>query len=77
MNHTNIVQNLQQQLQRAENLAYLGLPYTLGELNSIANQGRNGETDVLGDALWLVDFSLWAAGHVRTNSFHMLQAINL
>lgn len=64
MNHTNIVQNLQQQIQRAEHLAYLGLPYTLGELNSIANQGRNGETNVFGDALWLVDFSLWAAEHV-------------
>lgn len=65
MNHTNIVQNLAQQIKRAENLAYLGLPYTLGELNSIANQGVNGETNVFGDALWLVDFSLWSAVHVR------------
>lgn len=64
MNHTRIAQNLQQQIQRSENLAYLGLPYTLGELNSIANQGRDGETNVFGDALWLVDFSLWAAEHV-------------
>ncbi|KAJ5186261.1 hypothetical protein N7449_011025 [Penicillium cf. viridicatum] len=52
-----------QQIKRAENLAYLDLPYMLGELNSIANQGVNGETDVFGDALWLVDFSLWAAVH--------------
>lgn len=64
MNHTNIIQNLAPQIQRAKNLAYLGHPYTLGELNSIANQGRNGETNLLGDALWLVDFSLWAAEHV-------------
>lgn len=57
MNHTNTVQNL----------AYLGLSYTLGELNSIADQGVNGETNVFGDALRLVDFSLWAAVHVRAN----------
>ncbi|CAI7634346.1 unnamed protein product [Penicillium bialowiezense] len=71
MNHTSIVQNLQQQIQRSENLAYLGLPYTLGELNSIANQGRDGETNVFGDALWLVDFSLWAAEHgMKRLHFH-------
>lgn len=65
MNHTNIVRNLAEQITRSKNLAYLGLPYTLGELNSIANQGVNRETNVFGDALWLVDFSLWAAVHVR------------
>ncbi|CAG8948131.1 unnamed protein product [Penicillium salamii] len=75
MNHTSIVQNLQQQIQRADNLAYLGLPYTLGELNSIANQGRNGATNVFGDALWLVDFSLWAAEH-GMKRLHFHQGLN-
>ncbi|CAI7610721.1 unnamed protein product [Penicillium glandicola] len=71
MNHTSIVHNLGLQIKRSENLAYLGLPYTLGELNSIANQGRNGETNVFGDALWLVDFSLWAAAHgIKRLQFH-------
>lgn len=65
MNHTSIVENLAAQIKRSENLAYLGLPFTLGETNSIAGQGRNGETNVFGDALWMVDFSLWAAAHVR------------
>lgn len=64
MNHTNIVQNLAAQVQRAKNLAYLGRPFILGETNSIANQGRNGETNVFGDALWVVDFSLWSAANV-------------
>lgn len=58
------MQSLAPQIQRAKNLAYLGHPYTLGETNSIANQGRIGETNVFGDALWLVDFSLWSAAHV-------------
>ncbi|KAJ5630806.1 uncharacterized protein N7484_010906 [Penicillium longicatenatum] len=66
MNHTNIVDNLALQIQRMNNLAYLGHPYILGETNSIANQGRNGESNVFGDALWVVDFSLWAATNVGT-----------
>lgn len=73
MNHTNIKLSLASHIQRAKNLAYLGHPYVLGELNSIARQGINGETDVFGDALWLVDFSLWAAAHVRTFPFPVSQ----
>jgi hypothetical protein len=65
MNHTNIVSNLAAQIERAKKLAYLGHPYTLGELNSMANQGIDGVTNVFGAALWLVDFSLWAAVHVK------------
>ncbi|QQK46683.1 putative beta-glucuronidase [Penicillium digitatum] len=53
MYHTNNVHNL----------AYVGLPYTIQGLNSIACQGVNGETSLFGDALWLVDFPLWAAAH--------------
>lgn len=64
MNHTNIVESLEPHIQRAKNLEYLDHPYVLGEMNSIAKQGRNGESNVFGDALWLVDFSLWAAEHV-------------
>ena len=65
MNHSSIAESLAPHFQREQNLAYLGHPYVLGELNSIAGQGTNGETNVFGDALWLVDFSLLAAEHVR------------
>lgn len=64
MNHTSIVAGLEPHIQRAKNLAYLGHPYILGETNSVAMQGRNGFSNVFGDALWVVDFSLWAAEHV-------------
>lgn len=64
MNHTNVVESLKSHIQRAQKLAYLGHPYILGETNSIGVQGRDGETNVFGDALWVVDFSLWAAEHV-------------
>lgn len=65
MNHTNIVDSIEPHSKRAQNLAYLNHPYIIGEMNSIAKQGRSGESNVFGDALWLVDFSLWAAEHVR------------
>ncbi|KAJ5802526.1 uncharacterized protein N7503_004976 [Penicillium pulvis] len=71
MNHTNIVDNLALQIQRMKNLAHLGHPYILGETNSIANQGRDGESNVFGDALWVVDFSLWAAANnIKRLNFH-------
>ncbi|KAJ5952165.1 uncharacterized protein N7479_010578 [Penicillium vulpinum] len=75
MNHTNIVENLAPQIQRAKNLAHLGHPFTLDEMNSMAGQGRNGVTDVFGIALWLVDFSLWAAAN-NIKRLHFHQALN-
>lgn len=72
MNHTNIQQNLAAQVERAKALEYLGHTYTIGELNSIAKQGIIGETDVFGDALWLVDFSFWAAAHVQQSIYSVL-----
>lgn len=76
MNHTNIKLSLASHIQRAKNLAHLGHPYVLGELNSIARQGIDGETNVFGDALWLVDFSFWAAAHVRAfSSSHSLKVM--
>lgn len=64
MNHSSIVENLTPQIERREKLAYLGHPFVLGELNSIAGEGITSETNVFGAALWLVDFSLWAGEHV-------------
>ena len=76
MNHSNIVDNVAPHIERARNLAYLGHPYTLGETNAIANQGRNGVTNVFGDALWLADYSLWCATNVRI-SFSFFAPITL
>ncbi|KAJ5995408.1 hypothetical protein N7481_002385 [Penicillium waksmanii] len=75
MNHTSIIENLAPQIGRSKDLAYLGHLYTLGEMNSIAGQGRNGETNVFGDALWMVDFSLWAAAH-NIKRLHLHQGLN-
>lgn len=40
----------------------LGVPYALGETNSISCQGTAGVSDVFGAALWAVDYVLYVAG---------------
>ncbi|OQE04651.1 hypothetical protein PENVUL_c031G10233 [Penicillium vulpinum] len=71
MNHTNVVEALKTHVQRAQNLSHLGHPYTLSETNSIGVQGLNGQSDVFGSALWVVDFSLWAAeNNIARLHFH-------
>lgn len=64
MNHTSVVGSLAVHLELASNLSYLGLPYTLGETNAMALQGGD-ITYSMGNALWMVDFALWAAANVR------------
>ncbi|KAJ5365473.1 hypothetical protein N7517_008359 [Penicillium concentricum] len=71
MNHTNVVEALKTHVERAQNLSYLGHPYVISETNSIGFQGRNGQSDVFGSALWVVDFSLWAAqNNIERLHFH-------
>lgn len=64
MNHTSVVGSLAVHLELASNLSYLGLPYTLGETNAMALQGGD-ITYSMGNALWMVDYALWAATNVR------------
>lgn len=63
MNHTSVVGAVAVHLELASNLSYLGLPYTLDEVNGMALQG--GEiTYSMGNALWTADFTLWTAANV-------------
>ncbi|OAG02711.1 uncharacterized protein CC84DRAFT_1250585 [Paraphaeosphaeria sporulosa] len=49
-----------------------GLPYVIGETNSIACQGLTGVSDVFGAAVWSVDYALYAASLNVSNIFwHM------
>lgn len=49
-----------------------GLPYVIGETNSIACQGLAGVSDVFGAAVWSVDYALYAASLNISNIFwHM------
>lgn len=65
MNHTSVVGAVAVHLELASNLSYLGLPYTLNEVNAMAMQG-GGITYSMGAALWAADFTLWTAANVRS-----------
>ncbi|KAF9885639.1 hypothetical protein FE257_012730 [Aspergillus nanangensis] len=71
MNHSSVIGSVGPHVELARNLSYLGLPYVLSETNSIAGQGRINTTDVMGDALWVVDFTLWVgANNIKRIHFH-------
>jgi Glycosyl hydrolase family 79 C-terminal beta domain len=49
-----------------------GVPYVIGETNSISCQGQAGISDVFGAALWSIDYVLYVATlHVSRIYFHM------
>ncbi|KAF2994662.1 hypothetical protein E8E13_000890 [Curvularia kusanoi] len=49
-----------------------GLPYVIGETNSIACQGLAGVSDVFGAAVWSVDYALYSASLNISNIYwHM------
>ncbi|KAH8594004.1 hypothetical protein B0O99DRAFT_688030 [Bisporella sp. PMI_857] len=48
-----------------------GIPYVIGETNSIACQGLAGVSDVFGSALWAADYALYAASlNISKMFFH-------
>lgn len=61
MNHTNTVRSVNNHVALRDNLAYTGIPYVIGETNSLYNQGAPGLSNAFGAALWGVDFNLWCA----------------
>ncbi|KAK5173363.1 uncharacterized protein LTR77_002044 [Saxophila tyrrhenica] len=81
MNHSSTVESIRPQLNESRLLSALpdrlnpGLPFIMGETNSLYNQGRPGLSNTFGATLWGVDFNLWCA----TNSIqrvHMHQGTN-
>lgn len=75
MNHTKTVLSVSSQLSLRNNLSYTGIPFILGETNSLYNQGKPGLSNSFGAALWVVDFNL----HCAANSIkrvHMHQGTN-
>ncbi|KAI1105715.1 glycoside hydrolase family 79 protein [Jackrogersella minutella] len=71
MNHTSTALSVGAHV--AENAAIQpGIPYILGETNSLYNEGRPGLSNAFGAALWAVDFSAYAAAAgIGRVHFHM------
>lgn len=61
MNHTNTVHSVNNLVALRNTLAYTGIPYIIGETNSLYNEGAPGLSNAFGAALWGVDFNLWCA----------------
>lgn len=72
MNHTRTVESIAPHLNESNILKQYGLPYILGETNSLYNEGRPGLSNTFGAALWGVDFNLWCAAN-NISRVHMHQ----
>jgi hypothetical protein len=72
MNHTVTVKSVNAQVQLQQNLSYTGVPFILGETNSLYNQGKPGLSNAFGAALWGIDFNLFSASAgIRRVHMHM------
>lgn len=71
MNHTRTA--LSVDAHAAENATVRpGVPYILGETNSLYNQGRPGLSNAFGAALWGIDFAVYSASvGIGRVHFHM------
>lgn len=72
MNHTSNVNSISSQVALNNNLSYTGVPFILGETNSLYNEGAPGLSNSFGAALWGIDFNLWCAS-VGIRRVHMHQ----
>ena len=61
MNHSSTVASISHQLNESSLLAYTGVPFILGETNSLYNEGAPGLSNAFGAALWGLDFNLYCA----------------
>jgi hypothetical protein len=72
MNHSSTIHSISSQVNESNYLAYTGIPFILGETNSLYNEGAPGLSNSFGAALWGVDFNLWCAS-VGIRRVHMHQ----
>lgn len=75
MNHTAVVNIVAQHANLShvlsENGLAKGIPYILGEMNSLYHQGKPGLSNSFGAALWGVDFNLYCASQsIRRTHMH-------
>ena len=72
MNRTALIHGMNYHAAASSYSVARGLPYVIGETNSIACQGLAGVSDVFGAAVWSVDYALYAASlNVSNMYWHM------
>lgn len=72
MNHTSVVNAINNHVKYANSLAQVPADYILGEHNSLYGGGASGTSNVFGAALWVLEISLNAAstGIIKREHFH-------
>ena len=75
MNHTSTVASIAPHINESQYLAQYNLQYTLGETNSLYNEGKPGLSNSFGAALWGFDFNLYCAA-ANITRVHMHQGTN-
>ncbi|KKA20897.1 Glycoside hydrolase family 79 protein [Rasamsonia emersonii CBS 393.64] len=75
MNHTAVVQSITKHVQNAQSVASVPADYILGEHNSLYGGGAAGLSNTFGAALWVLEFSAYAAstGVIKRLHFHQSQ----
>jgi hypothetical protein len=72
LNRTALIQQMNYHAGASAYSVSKGLPYVIGETNSIACQGLAGVSDVFGAAVWSIDYALYAASlNVSNMYWHM------
>ncbi|KAF8858173.1 hypothetical protein BDZ45DRAFT_591590 [Acephala macrosclerotiorum] len=72
MNHTSTVHSISPLVNESNYLSSYGIPFILGETNSLYNEGAPGLSNSFGAALWGIDFNLWCASvGIRRVHMHM------
>ncbi|KAF7536701.1 hypothetical protein G7054_g4302 [Neopestalotiopsis clavispora] len=61
MNHNNTEGKVDLEAPLADYTTSIGVPYVMGETNSLSGHGKSGVSDTFGAALWAVDYVLYAA----------------
>jgi len=75
MSHSKTTGSVNNQAALAKSLSYTGIPFILGETNSLYNEGAPGLSNAFGAALWGIDFNLYCAS-VGIRRVHMHQGTN-
>jgi hypothetical protein len=72
MNRTALINGMSYHKNASAYTVSKGLPYVMGETNSIACQGLAGVSDVFGAAVWSVDYALYSASlNISNINWHM------
>ncbi|KAH7001776.1 hypothetical protein B0J12DRAFT_733930 [Macrophomina phaseolina] len=70
LNHTFLAHHMEYFVEQSRYSVAHGLPYVIGETNSLASQGLQGVSNVFGAALWSIDYALYTAAATNVSRLH-------